>query len=85
MRNIILALALFAACVECRLSAQDRQWNTEDVRVFNCTDICEKECEYCETPTTCSDDESKCGEEPPVLGPDCPPSEVCVPSGCECK
>ena len=84
MRSIILALAIFSLCVECRLSPQERQWTPEDARQ-NCTEKCKDECEYCVTPTTCSEDEYKCGEHPPEIGPDCPPSEVCVPAGCECK
>ena len=84
MKEIILALAIFSICVECRFSVQERQWNATDARQ-NCTEKCAIECEYCKDPDTCNEHEFKCGSEPPEVGPDCPPNEICVPSGCECK
>ena len=84
MSTVLFVLSIFCLCIEGHFSAQDRQWALDDA-VQNCTQKCKKECEACETPTTCSDDEIQCGEAPPEFGPDCPPSEICAQSGCECK
>ena len=85
MKGIILALAIFSICVESRISVEERQWDANDARQDNCTEICENECQYCKHPETCGEDEFKCGEEAPEVGPDCPANEICVPSDCECK
>ena len=85
MRGISLALAIFCLAVaESRFQQFDRQWTEEDARQ-NCTTKCADECEYCKDPKYCNEDQFKCGEKAPEVGPDCPPDDVCVPSGCECK
>ena len=88
MKGFILALVLFSTFVDCRFSAQERQWNSDDARqnvTDDCFNKCNKTCDYCILPEKCNEHEFKCGEEPPEVGPDCPANEICVPSGCECK
>ena len=79
-------LLILANCVVGRFDSYDRQWSPDDARQ-NCTLRCEDECIYCKDhpPNVCSDDEKKCGEEPPEDYPDCPPDEICVPDDCLCK
>ena len=85
MRAITLALAIFClSVVESRYQEFDRQWTAEDARQ-NCSTKCADECEYCKDPKYCNEDQFKCGEQAPEGGPDCPPDDICVPSGCECK
>ena len=86
MKRIIWLVAIFAVCAESRfsISISDRQWLPSDARQ-NCTDRCEIECTTCLTPNVCTSDETKCGEHPPDIGPDCPPDEICVPKPCLCK
>ena len=85
MRGIVWALAIFCLTLaESRYQEFDRQWNAEDARQ-NCTTRCADECEYCKDPKYCNEDQFKCGEKTPEVGPDCPPDDICVPSGCECK
>ena len=90
MKVIVVAIALLClTVVESRYHMSrhvefDRQWTAEDARQ-NCTTKCADECEYCKDPKYCTEDQFKCGEKAPEVGPDCPPDDVCVPSGCECK
>ena len=90
MKVIVVAIALSClTIVESRYHMSrhvefDRQWTAEDARQ-NCTTKCADECEYCKDPKYCTEDQFKCGEKAPEVGPDCPPDDVCVPSGCECK
>ena len=85
MKVVIWLVAIFALCTESRYSALDRQWLPEDARQ-NCTINCYEECTECLPYTTCDlENENYCGDHPPEIGPDCPPSEVCVPKPCSCK
>ena len=70
--------------VICRWTVNERQWLPEDART-NCSSKCNEECFACTLPKKCNDNQIKCGEKSPEVHPDCPPDEICVPIGCNCK
>ena len=85
MWGIALALAILGLTVaESRYQKLDRQWTDEDTQQ-NCTTKCAEECKHCNEPKYCTEDQFKCGEKAPEVGPDCPPDDICVPSTCDCK
>jgi len=83
MRNLFV-LVIFIHLVMEGYSFQDRQWGADDPRQ-NCTVKCKDECTQCIQPKICNVEEVKCGEKAPEMHPDCPPDEICVPTGCICK
>ena len=83
MQRFTLVLILFGSLVQCRFTPGDRQWEEEDNRQ-HCIEKCDKDCEYC-NPRKCSESEDNCGTVASEIHPNCPPHEVCVPSGCQCK
>ena len=84
----LFVLACLLPAIHCRTSA--RQWQEGDNRQ-NCTEVCTDECDYCKEPQLCDEEtELKCGETPQNhdiydLVVNCPPNDVCIPKGCECK
>ena len=83
--NPTIFLIICLLPVICKSSLEpDRQWDDGEVSSF-CAQICDEECTFCTTPKKCTEGQTKCGEEPPKEHPDCPPDEICVPKGCNCK
>ena len=90
MLNHLFILALLTPIVFCRTASEDRQWQDGDNRQ-NCTTVCSDECTECDEPSLCDPEtEIKCGETPQnndiyELVVNCPPNDVCIDKGCECK
>ena len=83
MLTRFVSLVIIAHLAIGRFTPNERQWSPDDARQ-NCTRKCEESC-ICTVPTTCNDNEIKCGEAPPEEHPDCPPDDICVPADCACK
>ena len=84
MWKSILILALFTYNGLCQLTDIERQWEDGDARQ-NCTRICTQSCQNCTEPITCSNLEHKCPQDESEITNDCPPNDVCVPIGCQCR
>ena len=89
MHHFFILACLLPATL-CRTSINNRQWQEGDNRQ-NCTEVCSDECVACKDPVLCDEEtELKCGETPQdndiyELVVKCPPNDVCIPKGCECK
>ena len=90
MLNHIFIFVLLLPLVFSETASEDRQWQEGDNRQ-NCTTVCSDECTECDEPSLCDPEtEIKCGETPQnndiyELVVNCPPNDVCIDIGCECK
>ena len=84
MRKIIFIVVFFTYNGLSQLLILERQWEVGDKRE-NCTKICAHSCQNCTEPIKCSDDEHKCLHDESEVTNDCPPDDVCVPIGCQCR
>merc|ERR1712066_97426 len=96
MLNQLFILALLTPIVFCRSSFEDRQWNADDVREYDCITNCTSECPECHQPNKCDEEtEIACDCVPQVhadstkfayeLIINCPCHEICIPKHCECQ
>ena len=87
MKHLIVLACILPAILS---RTYNRQWQDGDNRE-NCTEVCSDECISCTEPELCNPEtEIKCGETPQdhdiyELVVNCPPNDVCIPKGCECK
>ena len=90
MLNHFFIFVLLLPLAFCETASEDRQWQEGDNRQ-NCTTVCSDECTECDEPSLCDPEtEIKCGETPQnndiyELVVNCPPNDVCIDIGCECK
>ena len=87
MKHLIVLACILPAILS---RTYNRQWQDGDNRE-NCTEVYSDECISCTEPELCNPEtEIKCGETPQdndiyELVVNCPPNDVCIPKGCECK
>ena len=84
MLKELFTLSILAHVVFCRFTPEEREWQEGDARQY-CAELCTEECLTCTEPVKCTDLEDKCSEIKSEVHPDCPPSETCVPTGCQCR
>jgi hypothetical protein len=85
MLKNLFVLTLLLPVVFGRFTPDERQWNDDDVRQTNCTEICTISCDNCTEPIVCSDSEDKCPDDNSNVHDDCPVDDICVPAGCQCE